>query len=699
MTMSMIENSNSKEISKGILIFPDETEHLSFILGELQKASDKALTTVKLIDSEFKIIQKYMMENRTEIDGDEMKQLILLLNQDDKRGTGASKFLEKLIRLKDSPYFARIDFCQNDKNTEKIYYIGRYTFINNSKLLISDWRAPVANMFYDCEVGPARYNAPTGTIEGRLTRKRQFKIKNGKMEYAFESSLNVQDEILQRELSHTSDEKMKTIISTLQKEQNRIIRNESADTLIIQGVAGSGKTSIALHRVAYMLYRFKNTLTSDNIAILSPNDVFGDYISAVLPELGENMTEETSFFDIATDHLDKKISFENDKDPYETNYPEWANRVRFKSSLAFLDLMDKYLEKIKDTIFTAKDYSFGRFSVTAEWVARRYESYGKYPVKQRLKMLAEDIINHFEDKNYLKEVLPKPPSVMKSLTSMLFFKNTFALYKDFYRTAKIPQMLFSPAKNTLEWADVYPFLYFQNAFEGLPTNYFIKHLVVDEMQDYTPVQYAVLNQLYKCKKTILGDFGQSANPNNDHTLQDLCAVHEGAELIELNKSYRSSYEIIMLAKRIQRVTSLEPVERHGEEPDITVCGSREDEIAIIKAKIAAFRSSGNVTLGVILKTNSQAKEFYEALCPAPDASIQFISPESSVFKNGVSVTSVLMSKGLEFDEVIVPMANSVTYCNKSDRMLLYIACTRAMHRLSLTCTGKLTTLIGENASN
>jgi len=677
--------------------FPDEIAHLAEIKGKLDDAVQKANDSVERYDKEYMDAKRYMVEHRGDIDPHEMFQNELALKQIDHHGAFAVKVRDKMAKLLDSPYFARIDF-REAKEAPATFYIGRFAFIHDNELLISDWRSPVASMFYDCEVGPARYDAPLGRISGDLTRKRQFKIKNGEMEYALENSMNIQDDILQRELSHTSDEKMKSIISTIQKEQNLIIRNEKAETLIIQGVAGSGKTSIALHRVAYLLYRFKDRLSAKNIAILSPNKVFGDYISNVLPELGEEPIYGMSFADIAEVQLEGVIGFELDKDPIETDDPKWSERVRFKSTMNFVRLMDDYLEgmleRMPDRIFEAADYIFDRFTARKEWIRDRFAAYNNYPVKRRLKMLADDIHDRFETDNYMDEPLPKPRTILKSLTAMLKFKNTLALYKDFYIQMGMADKFVLPAKKTLEWADIYPFLYFHAAFEGLKESQKIRHLVIDEMQDYTPAQFAVINILFKCQKTILGDFSQFINPNNLHTLEDLRRLYDGAEVLALNKSYRSTYEIIGFAKRIQNLAALEAVERHGDEPTLIHCSNEQEEIVRIKEKINDFLDSENVTLGIIMKTSSEAKTLYDTL--SREYEVHLISPDSVIFQNGITLTSIQMSKGLEFDEVLIPAASTENYHTNFDRNLLYIACTRAMHRLSLTYSGTLTRLIGGN---
>lgn len=674
-----------------LTFFPDEIAHLIEINNKLDNAFKKAENLVDKLDKDYIDAKMYMVKNHGEIDPHEMFQNEQGLKQIDNYGDFMVKVRDKINKIKDSPYFARIDFRLKDMDDESKYYIGRFAFDYEDELIILDWRSPIASMFYDYEIGKAGYDAPIGWVDGEITRKRQFKIKNGKLEYALESSINIQDDILQKELSHTSDEKMKSIISTIQKEQNKIIRNDKADTLIIQGVAGSGKTSIVLHRIAFLLYRFKDKISANNVIILSPNKVFGDYISNVLPELGEEPLCELSFENIAEVQLDRVINFESEKDPLEINDAKWAERVRFKSTLDFVKLIDDYIKQMPNKIFIPKDYTFGSFTAKSDWIQSRFEAYNRYPVKKRLEKVAEDIHYKFESDNIMEEDLPKVKSILKSLNVMLTIKNTLTLYKDFFKQMNISNMFVMAEKKTLEWSDVYPFIYIHAAYEGIQEDKIIRHIVIDEMQDYTPIQYVVINLLFKCKKTILGDFGQLVNPNHTHTLDDMKQLYNDGELVMLNKSYRSTFEIINFAKKIQDISSLETIERHGEEPALLKCNKEQDEINKIKIEIEEFKKSDNATLGIILKTDNDAKAVYDAL--REEYSIHLISSESSSFTKGVSITSIKMSKGLEFDEVIVPSVNNKTYYSDYDRSLLYIACTRAMHKLKLTYTGELTQLI------
>ena len=679
--------------------------------ARLSDALQQAEASVRRADREYADTKKYMADHRGEIDPHEMFQNELLLKQTDRTGAFAVEMRDRIAKLKDSPYFARIDFREEQEEEGQPYYIGRFAFQYENEPLVFDWRAPISGMFYDCEVGAAGFMAPAGWTAGELTRKRQFKIRNGVMEYALESSANVQDDVLQRELSHTSDEKMKSIISTIQREQNQIIRNEKEGTMIIQGVAGSGKTSIALHRIAFLLYRLKDRLTARNVTILSPNKVFGDYISGVIPELGEEPIYEMSFGELAEIQLEGVIGFEPDRDPFETQDETWSERVRFKSTLDFVSLMDRYIEQLPEFIFIPTDYVYGSFSAKGEWIRDRFLAYGTCPVKKRLAMVADDIHDRFETDNIMEQEVPRPRTILKQLNSMFTMKDTLAVYKDFYKRMGIPEYFVMAARMTLEWADVYPFLYLHSAFQGLKESHITRHLVIDEMQDYTPVQYAALNRMFPCRKTILGDFGQSVNPNHLHGLEDLRTIYDRAQFVELNKSYRSTYEIMRFAKKIHHVSALEPVKRHGEPPALIPCLDAADEIRKIREAIRCFRTGKNVSLGIILKTDAAAKDMYEVLAGYDGVEenqveenqvegngeeacdISLLTRESTSFQNGISITSVRMSKGLEFDEVLIPQADCRTYTSDFDRGLLYIACTRAMHRLTLTYSGKETEFI------
>lgn len=668
--------------------YPEEYQNLADVIEKLNLALKQYQESVLRYDSEYMELKRYIAEYRSEIDPKEIFQNELALQQIDRAGTFAVKMRNKVEAMKASPYFGRIDFRSNREEHITSYYIGRFSFVDTEEqnALIYDWRAPVSNLFYDTEPGWAGYDAPSGRIEGELSLKRQFKISQGRMEYVLESSVNIRDEVLQRELSNNADEKMKTIIATIQREQNQIIRNEQSGDMVIQGVAGSGKTSVALHRIAYLLYRNRDTLAAENITILSPNKVFSSYISNVLPELGEEAICEKSAADIAAEQLGSALGFEWDKDPLENDDEAWALRVRRKASMEFYQWVKEYLETESLKWFEPRNYVFGSFTVKKEWIFERFQAYSRYPVKRRLKEVADDIRVRLESDNLWGTALPKIGVIEKELNTMLKVKNSLELYKAFFQRENISELLVMPTRKTLEWNDVFPYLYFKSAFEGLKEESRMKHLVIDEMQDYTPIQLAVIKQLFRCGKTILGDFGQGLNPCSSHTIKDVSKIFSKGVLIELNKSYRSTYEIMMLAAKIQGASKTEAVERHGEPPELIQCSSEQEELDHIRHKLSIFGERRSGTLAIITRTNKRAKELYASL--SGEFAMTLLTPDSEKFLTGITMTSVSMAKGLEFEDVIIPSADRSTYCTETDRKLLYVACTRAMNKLSLLFSGQ-----------
>lgn len=679
--------------------FPQEVTYLKEIQEMIDLELRAAEKSVEQLEEDQRELQRYMIEQRGEGSAMDMFQNESMMRDIENTGSSAVETLERLKKVKNSPYFARIDFSPNVGDPLS-YYIGLYAFRHERKLHVIDWRSPVGSMFYDFDTGPAYYvtpetlESPAEKIEGSMTLRRQFKIKDGELDFAFDSSQNIQDEILQQELAHTSDEKMKSIISTIQKEQNKIIRDENARVMIIQGVAGSGKTSIALHRVSFLLYRFRDTIKAQNVTIISPNKVFGDYISSVLPELGEEPIFEASLEDLALIQIEEGVDFIGDRNPLEYDDPAWTERVRFKGTIEFVRLMDEFIDKMPETVFQVEDFNFGEFSVPAEWIQQRVNIYKRFPMLKKLEQVADDIHSRLENEFLREETPPNRTKIYQALRKMLKCKTTLQAYREFYKQIGHSKMYKPVQKGVLEWNDVFPFLYMQSYFSGVQQSHLIKHLVIDEMQDYTPIQYALLNRMFDCPKTILGDFGQSINPNCQYTLQQLHELYEGSKLMRLEKSYRSTYEIIHFAKKIANAEDFQAVERHGDKPRLFSFDTEQQELEQLAEMIQNFHNGDYNALGIITRTNPEAQVLYEKLI-ALGAEVNLITPESKSFHNGATVMSIQMSKGLEFDEVIIPSASAAAYNTDFDRNLLYVACTRAMHRLNLTCHGTPTPLLAE----
>ena len=665
----------------------EETRHLSEIETILRGQLAVAVSRVSKLTDEYDELIQTRKDSYYDMDSREHLAIEKILNGLDDSIMLADKARIRLEKLADSPYFARIDFAEDGKLPAIPWYIGRFGFEVDNDPLILDWRAPLSSMFYDYDTGPAGYDAPEERFEGIMTGKRQFQIKKGNLQYVVDTSQTVSDEILQEELSKTSDERMKTIIATIQREQNAIIRNEKAKTMIIQGVAGSGKTSVALHRAAFLLYRFKNTIKAENILIISPSNVFSDYISGVIPELGEEPVREMRLYDIAVDLLDNVIDFEDEVDPLDVDDEGWLERARFKNSGEFLEQLKEYVKVLPERAFQAKDYTYDKKTVPADWIMEQFRFYQYDPVLTRLETMADEVIEEMHYRGSPWTSYPKTGTVLNALRSMLKLRSPSALYRDFFKYIGRPHMLHMEG-NRIEWNDVFPFLYLWHSYRGLEKQLQTRHLVIDEMQDYSPVQYEVLRILYPCQRTILGDFGQAMNPVHTTGLQGLLSCFPEAQFMEMNKSFRSTAEIMDYACRISARPGLQTLDRHGEEPSFKHFDSTEEEDRFIREYAERFRSSGYASLGIILKTNADAKAFYDRISPMlPDAVL--LTPESKEYKNGISICSVRMAKGMEFDEVIAADVDADRCRTDFDRDLLYIACTRAMHQLVLTGTGKV----------
>lgn len=675
-----------------------ERSYLEHIVKKLHQALEEADAQVSAAYKEVIEAKKYLWLNLSQLDPAERAanrvDIALSIDHGEKRIVLRRK-LRKLIQ---SPYFGRVDFAEDEQPEPDVYYIGVHSFADEATQnnLIYDWRSPVASMFYDYNAGKASYTAPAGTIEGEIRNKRQYKIKNGVMEYMIESSMNINDEVLQKELSTTSDEKMKNIVATIQKEQNVIIRNEASKELIVQGVAGSGKTSVALHRVAYLLYKFKETLTSRNILIISPNKVFSDYISNVLPELGEENIVEIHVEEIAAKELAGLSQFQTFNEQVaelvEAGDEEQIARIRFKADMDFVHQLDAYLAHVDAEYFRPADMDVDGLFISGEQLHNAYRASLALPIQQRLDKTASSVIGSARDKEGQRPTPAAAKRMKAAIHKMFRFQDALSLYREFCNHIGKPERFRWKKNKTLEYADVFPLIYVKLHFEGADSFDFIKHLLVDEMQDYTPIQYAVFAKLFRCKKTILGDAAQSVNPYASSTLAEIKKVFPEAETVELLKSYRSTIEITRFAQKLKRDSKIIPIERHGEEPRIAACESAQGEREAILKLCRDFLASEHRSLGIVCKTQAQAERLHKDIKPAiPDARLLDFGSEQ--FHEGVVVTFAHMAKGLEFDRVIVPFADAATYRSELDCSLLYVACTRAMHQLVLTYHGKLTPML------
>lgn len=670
-----------------------ERERLDDVLDVMAHTRDRLDAAIEASAESILEQKGIIWENQRDMDFAEKANIRTLVDVSVNVADGMVEARRRVTRLLDSPYFGRVDFHVHGEGAPADHYIGLYSFRDprTSDLLVHDWRAPVSSLYYDYEHGPARYEAPEGTRHGEITGKRQYKIVGGRLEFMVESELTIGDEVLQRELSRSADDKMKNIVATIQREQNSVIRDEQAEILILQGVAGSGKTSIALHRVAFLLYRFRDTLSSDNVMILSPNKVFGDYISRVLPELGEEQIAETDVDAIASRYLAKVIGYqtfsEQVTDLLHEVDDDATERMRYKATPEFVTTLEEWIATATDTGFTPAEITQRGARLPVDRVAESWALTSALPVFDRLDRLTERAVHQLKESARPRWTAADTAAVRRQVRAMFAYTDPFALYRAFYDAPERAGLFVPLGRERIEYPDVFP-LVLTTLLTSKQDGYGeIRHLLVDEMQDYTPVQYAVLRRLFRCRMTILGDSNQSVNPFSSSSLATIHAMFPEATCLELCTSYRSTRQITQFAQSISRNDKLVPIDRHGPEPSITRFDEPQQERDGVVDLIRRLRDAEHASIGVVCRTVDRAQDVHAALAEAGlDATL--LDYESTQYRGRVVVTSAHIAKGLEFDAVVVPHVSADHYAHAVDRSMLYIACTRAMHELHLTHSGE-----------
>ena len=677
----------------------EEKARLDACQSSIVEAIDGISARLNDYSREIQTRKEYLWEARRDMDHIEKIAVRQTIEQTLDTAEVLKEQQQKLLKLQRSPYFGRFDFARAEENTGELIYIGIHHFRDEAaqETLVYDWRAPIASMFYDFETGPARYEAPSGEVQGELTRKRQFRIRDGVLEFVLETGVNIVDDLLQEELSRaSSDEGMQNIVATIQRDQNAIIRNDEAHTLVIQGVAGSGKTSIALHRIAYLLYRFKDTLSSQDILIISPNRVFADYIGNVLPELGEEQVAEMGMETLAEELLDHQYRFQSffgqTAALLEGRDASLSDRIAAKASPDFLRQLDAYAAHVEASSFEPVEWRTGRKIVPAWFFAETWPKHRGVGLTERVQRMVaateQQIGVHY---NYDLE-LEERRSLREAVRGMVRKVTLRQAYIGLFDWMGQPE-LFKPAGGRLEYGDVFPLIYLKMRLEGVSNPYSrIKHLLIDEMQDYTAVQYAVLARLFSCRKTVLGDASQSVNPYTSSTAETIRQRLPSSATVKLTKSYRSTWEIMQFALAISPNPELEAMKRSGEPPRVEVCRRNADMVEQILEEVAALEQSEHETLAIIARTQKQAARLHKSL-QTRGVDARLLHGDSAGFSGGVVVCTAYLAKGLEFDRVVVADVSAKQYSSAMDCSLLYVACTRAMHRLAVFCVGEPSPLL------
>lgn len=627
--------------------------------------------------------------------------------------------LEKMIK---SPYFARIDFKFDDEDEFEKIYIGRSSLRKNSyqEMYVYDWRSPIASVFYRFMTGEAFYDAPCGRVTGELNLKRQYEIKNGILEYFFDSDVQIVDEFLRQLLSQNTTAKMKAIVETIQHEQDVVIRDMENDLLMVQGVAGSGKTSIALHRAAYLMYQGLQTkLSANNIMIISPNSIFEQYISNVLPELGEDNVISSVFEDILSELLNgRKIQSRNDfleNLIVNSKYKEISrNSIEFKTSSFFREILDQFLIDIPRQWIEFEDvYYEGKCVVSGQILKDKILGRPETPLGIKLEQLEDYILEqifgtgkgrgHKEEKNLIKQEIQKFIKIDIVELYKILFSNE-AYFYSLLQNSNPSQNIKNIGKYTKEnleadslyYDDAIAIAYLYLKIYGTNKYKNIKQVVIDEAQDYYPLQYEIFNLLFSnAKFTILGDMKQTLAKKEDISFYEQIQKilnKKKSSLIMLDKSFRCTNEILNFSlKFIEQSSQIKSFNRNGDSPKVYIADNSEIFIDEIVKEIKLCQEKGFQSICLICKTEKNSTYLFNKIKHKLD--IQLIKNGSVSDLQGVFILPVYMSKGLEFDTVLICDADSQNYHDEDDKNLLYVACTRALHKLSLFCENEVSPLI------
>ncbi len=672
-----------------------------------------------------------------------------------------SRKLSEYIRSYGKPYFGRIDFQKLDSKEKESFYIGKTSLLNkeDKKMLIVDWRAPISGIYYSGELGEAMYRSPDGLVIGELSLKRQYEIQDRKLINIFDKGLTPMDEFLQKALWEKKDNRLKDIVMTIQSEQNDIIRAERNKVIIVQGAAGSGKTTIVLHRIAYLMYTYKDSLKPEKILTLVPNKLFLNYISDVLPDLGIDEICQSTFEELSINIIGKNLKLLDkedkivkllDKNIINAEYRENLMKVSsFKGSILLKKIIDDYIIELqkkmipKDRGISIKGH--GIYSA-GELNELFYVNYSYVPLIRRVKRLRGYIKGTYKDRinKYVKKIVENKTQSVDQLVSKYdfvenieedminsintYFKSIVKIniekvykeimtnkdllslyvndnftYSDVIYISEYCKSVFD--KKIYEPEDLAPLTYLKIKLSGLKENFKFNHIVVDEAQDYNSIQMIILKELSENNSfTIVGDLSQGiysySGTDDWNDFIENVFRKENTQFLKIKKCYRSTKEIMEFANKIinnsrnKNLIQAEPVLRSGDKPDVIKCKNENDMIENISNNILALMNKGFKSIAIICKTNGESRKVYNQLVKLIDEDIQLISSNDTEYKGGIVIIPIYMSKGLEFDGVIIYNCTEGSYSkNELDIKLLYVASTRALHKLTLYYCGSKSSLL------
>ena len=693
------------------------------------------------------------------------------------------KFTQRIKNLKmviNKPYFARVDFIEKGDVKRDAFYLGKVMVTDHNTLeqIVIDWRAPIADLYYEGRLGEANYNCPAGNIEGEIKLKRQYFFnKDGELENVMDIDITTNDEMLQPFLAANSDTRLKNIISTIQAEQNKIIRSEMWRPLVVQGVAGSGKTTIALHRIAYLIYNYDKNFFPEEFLIIAPSKFFLNYISNVLPDLGVERVQQSTYEDIAFEIIGDEFDIEDpneklaiiidnnksDKEKEMSKVIEQASIL--KSSIRFKNMLDEYLYELEKRFIPDEDFKIDKYVfMKREDIHHLYfREYANLPICRRIEEIVKHLKNSVmmrsgeilkdieEERDYkIAKVKAEEPieeirlsmirnlygdaeklakSVIKDakkhalnyfgankvMTPLKYYKEFLDVYFEQIASERIDKRQIKYIKDSfataqrkgkIEMEDIAPLMYIKCMVHGVKTKFELKHIVVDEAQDFSEFQFYVFKKIIKSNSmTILGDLAQGiyyyrGTRNWQKTMSVVFGEDSDLKYLTLKKTYRTTEEIMNVANKvISNINDVlncelgEPVMKNGAPVTFKHFENHSDMINQIKARLEEFKQKGFTNIAIIGKTIPDCLKLQKEL---NNDEIHMISSKDAEYNGGINICPSYLSKGLEFDAVIITDADINNYTKSEvDTKLLYVCITGAMNTLDIYYVDKITELLGE----
>ena len=611
----------------------------------------------------------------------------------------------KKLRL--APYFGKVVFRPRNSKNEKTIYIGLRTLQDpqSFEMFVCDWRAPVSALFYDDFDGEAYFDAPRGRITGELMLKRQFKFSGGELTYYVDSDLKIDDDILRDILSSSSGEHLKVIVNSIQREQNKVIRYSDNENLLVLGPAGSGKTSVGFHRIAYLLYRNRTELTSGEVIMFSNNDIFSSYVADIIPELGEMPINYASFYsifaaEIATANVGDYYSLADD---VINGNEKRLQSASFKMSKEFLSYLDEAVEDIDPQYEDVKVCD--RVIISGEALTQRFIEDTENSRKSRGERLAsyvqgvidEYFINNHKElyavvdedtsidedtaklvKKLRRQIKGEAVEMIRRATIVDPVVIYFTVLKSFAEKNNMPHLLNSAkslSDGVVEFEDALGVLYVKSILGTLAVLTGVKHILIDEAQDLSFVQHTIIKKMFpRAKVTLLADTNQAILPGLNTVDREALAKMYDAKIMSLNKSYRSTKQVNSFAiELLDKEERYDIFERDGEAVDF-ITGNEEDLVSSVKKEC-----ENGKTIAIITKTSHDARDIYKTLKRSVE-NLRLCDNKSCEMGNAPVVMPLALTKGLEFDRVIVVDENG-SFTDEKNKRFLYLASTRALHKL------------------